>query len=150
MGTLSATDITKPVAGIAQTVVLCGTVDLSASGQNITPATGDLLIPLKLPAGFKCSAVLANVRTAFGATAPSSVGISHTDGSTPSQATPEQLVTATGDTTFASTGMKTLLPRLGAFTTDKEANLLVTFGTLGTPAKGVADFVAIGEFVGSK
>lgn len=152
MSTYNAFDLaTKTLVSDDQATILAGTLDLSSAGAyNVAAATGDVLVPLKIPAGLKISAVFANVRTAFGATAPSSIGFAHIDGSTTVTASPEQAITATGDTSMASTGMKTLLPRIGAFTIGKDSYLTVTFGTVGTGAKGIVDFVVIGEFLGVK
>lgn len=149
MATYNASDLTsKALPGIAQAATYFGTVS-----PGVNTATGDILRPCKLPAGFKFAFLLVNVRTAFAATAPASIGFAHVDGSTPDAsvfASPSTQVTAATDTTHASTGTKLVMPQGGVWTTVKESWLQVTFGTLVTPATGVADYVAVGEFVGSK
>jgi hypothetical protein len=146
MATYNAADLlTKPLPGIDQAAVLVGTMV-----PGTATATGDVMNPCKLPAGFKLAAVLINVRTAFGATAPAKIGIAHVDGSTPPQANPDTLVAAITDASHATTGTKLVMPQAGVFTTSKDSYLQVVFGTIVTGAAGTADYVALGEFVGSK
>jgi hypothetical protein len=149
MATYNAADLlTKAVPGIDQGIVLSGTIS-----PGTATATGDLLRPLKIPAGVKVTALLINVRTAFGATAPASLGFSHTDGSavpTSVVAAAAQGITAATDTSLATTGTKLVMPQGGAFVTLKECYLEALFGTIATGAAGVADFSLLGEFVGSK
>ena len=149
MATYNAADLlTKSVPGIDQGIVLSGTIS-----PGTATATGDLLRPLKIPAGVRVTSIQVNVRTAFGATAPASIGFSHVDGSavpTSVVAAAPQGVTAATDTTHASTGTKLVMPQAGAFVTLKECYLEVLFGTVATGAAGVADYVVIGEFAGSK
>jgi hypothetical protein len=151
MATYTASDLlTKPLPGIDQASNYFGTIS-----NSVATATGDLLRPLKLPAGFRMSVMFVNVRTAFGTTAPASIGISHVDGSTVpalvyGTATAATVITAATDTIHASTGNKLVMPQIGAWTTSKESYLEVLFGTIGTGAAGVADYSVIGEFAGSK
>jgi hypothetical protein len=149
MATYNASDLlTKALPGIDQASAYFGTVSPSAA-----TATGDLLRPCKLPAGFRLCVLMINVRTAFGATAPASIGISHVDGSTvPTTvvATASTAVTAATDASHATTGAKLVMPQAGVFTTLKESYLEVLFGTIVTGASGVADYAAFGEFAGSK
>jgi hypothetical protein len=144
VATYNASDITKSLPGIDEGAVYYGSV---APGVNT--ATGDVLNPCKLPAGLTVVAVQVNVRTAFASTAPAKIGIAHVDGSTPPQANPDTLLVPITDTSLATTGVKTLMPQAGPFTTQKDSYLQVVFGTVATPAQGVADFVAYGEFKGS-
>lgn len=146
MTTYNATDLlSKPLAGsIENAGVYMGSV---SPGSNT--ATGDVLQPMKLPAGFKFCALLVNVRTAFASTAPAKIGIAHIDGSTPPQANPDSLVVASTDTSHASTGVKTLMPQNGPFILQRDAWLQVVFGTIATAATGVADYVAMGEILGT-
>lgn len=146
MTTYVASDLaSKALPGVDQAAVYTGSV---APGANT--ATGDLLRPCKLPAGFKFAALMINVRTAFGATAPAKIGISHVDGSTPPQANPDTLIAAITDASHASTGVKVVMPQAGVFTTQRDSYLEVVFGTVATGASGVADYCALGEFVGTK
>lgn len=142
MPTYNASDLaTKQVASIAQAAVFAGRV---TPGANT--ATGDILRPCRLPAGFRLLTLFVNVVTAFGATAPAKIGFSHVDGSASGQDTAVALLT---DTTHASPGVKTLVPAADALTA-KDAYLEVVFGTVATPASGDAKYVAIGEWHGSK
>lgn len=153
MPTYNAADLlTKPIPSIDQGITLTGTVTATAN-----TVTGDNLRPLRIPAGCRIGALLINVRTAFGATAPASIGLSHTDGtavpaSVFGSATALTCIAAATDTSHATTGTKLVMPQIGgtALVTSKESNLEVTFGTVATGAQGVADYTLIGEFVGSR
>lgn len=146
MATYSASDInTKPVPSIDNALVVFGN---STPGANT--ATADILRPCKIPAGFRVTHVLVNVRTAFAATAPAKIGLTHVDGSTPAAANPDTLLVAATDTAHATTGVKTLMPQAGPFLTEKDSYLTVVFGTIATAASGVADYVVCGEWVGVK
>ena len=149
MTTYVAADLaTKPVPGIDQAAVHMGTI-----APGVATATGDLLRPLKMPNGLKVCALLVNVRTAFGATAPASIGFSQTNNAAPSAATypsPSTQFTAATDVTFATTGLKMVMPQAGAFLTPNDCYLEVLFGTVATGAAGVADFVLLSEFTGTK
>lgn len=151
MTTYNASDLlTKPLPGIDQAAAYFGTISPSTA-----TATADLLRPMKLPGGFKMGALLVNVRTAFGASAPASIGISHTDNTTvPSSvfgtATAATVVAAATDTTHATTGTKVVMPQIGAWITQRESYLEVLFGAVVTGAAGVADYCALGEFTGTR
>lgn len=150
MATHRSNDIDRPV-GQAQGAVLTGNIDLSATGLiNVAVGTGDLLVPMKIPAGFRVSALIVGVVTAFGTAAPVSIGIRHSDGSTPPWSNPEQLIAASNDAVLNTINTKVFVPRLGAFTTEKDSELLLTVGTVSAGAKGVAYFTLIGEFMGAK
>jgi hypothetical protein len=160
MATYNAMDLlTKAVPGIDQAIALTGSLDNSTTGNNATTLSGDQLRPVKIPAGVRVSLLIVSVTTAFGATAPASIGVSHTDGSTVpasvytlprgtlAAATVIQPIT---DATLATTGNKVVVPVNGPFITAKESYLEFLFGTVVTGAKGVADITVLGEFVGSR
>lgn len=141
--------LNKPVPSIAQSEILVG-----SASPGVNTATGDLLRPLKMPIGFKVAALLVNVKAAFAATAPASIGFSQTDGlpvsDTVTYPSPSTQIAAATDTTHATTGTKLVMPQGGPWVTPRESYLEVLFGTLVTPATGSADYAVLGEFVGSK
>lgn len=149
MATYNASDLaSKPLSSIDQAAVYFGTV---SPGTNT--ATSDKMRPCRIPAGFRVTAVMVNVRTAFASTAPAKIGFSHVDGTTPDATVfpnPDTQIAAITDTSHASTGTKLVMPQAGVFTTVKESYLEIVFGTVATPATGVADYVIFGEFAGSK
>jgi hypothetical protein len=149
MTTYVAADLaTKPVPAIDQAAIHFGTI-----APGVATATGDLLRPLKMPNGLKVGALLVNVRTAFGATAPASIGFSQINGAAPNATTypsPSTQFAVATDTTFATTGVKVVMPQAGAFLTPNDSYLEVLFGTVATGASGVADFTLISEFTGTK
>ena len=149
MPTYNAPDLlTKSVPGIDQGIVLTGSIV-----NGVATATGDLLRPMKIPAGVRVAALLVNVRTAFGTTAPASLGFSHTDGSavpTSVVASAPVGIAAATDASLATTGTKLVMPQGGPFITLKECYLEALFGTVASGAAGVADFTILGEFVGSR
>jgi hypothetical protein len=149
MATYNASDLlTKPVPGIDQAAVYFGTVS-----PGVTAATGDLLRPCKIPSGIKVAALLVNVRTAFGTSAPASIGFSRVDGKTPDATvypTPSTQIAAATDTTHATTGVKVVMPQAGVWVTPSDSYLEVLFGAITGGASGVADYCVLGEFVGTK
>lgn len=149
MATYIASDLlTKSVPSIDQGAIHFGTI-----APGVATNTGDLLRPCKLAAGSKVAALLVNVRTAFGATAPASIGFSNHDNSTPDPTvypSPSTQIAAATDVTFATTGVKVVMPQAGVWVTPKLAYLEVLFGTVVTGAAGIADVVVLSEFVGSK
>lgn len=149
MATYNAADLAnKALPGIDQAAVYFGTVS-----PGTATATGDVLRPCKMPGGLKVAALLINVRTAFGATAPASIGFAPVDGSTPDASvysSPSTQIAAATDTSHATTGTKVVMPQAGVFVTPKDSYLQVVFGTIVTGASGVADYTVLGEFVGSK
>ena len=149
MATYTAADLaTKQLPGIDQAAIYFGTIS-----NSVATATGDLLRPLKIAAGVKVAALMVNVRTAFGSTAPASIGFSQVNGKTPDTTiytTPSTQIAAATDTTHASTGVKMVMPQAGVWVTPSDCYLEVLFGTIVTGAAGVADYVLHGEFVGTK
>jgi hypothetical protein len=149
MATYTALDLTsKPLAGVDQAAVYFGTI-----APGTATATADLLRPCRLPSGLKVAALMVNVRTAFGATAPASIGFANTDGSAldaTAYPAPATQIAAATDTTFATTGLKMVMPQAGVFVTVRESFLQILFGTVATGAAGTADVVVFGEFVGSR
>lgn len=145
MATYVDTELTsKPLPSIAQAASYSGRV---TPGTNT--ATGDILRPCKMPAGFRIRALLINVVTAFASTAPAKIGFSHVDGSTPAQANPDTAIAATTDTSHASTGVKTIVPATSPLT-EKDSFLEIVFGTIATAASGDARYVVFGEWHGAK
>ena len=146
MPTYQAADITKSVPGIDQAAVYFGTIN-----NVVATATGDVLNPCKIAAGIAVVTLVINVRAAFGATAPASMGITHVDGSAvPAIVTaiPVTCVVVAADTTLQTTGTKLLMPSAGPFVTQRDSFLSVVFGAVVTGSAGIADFVVKGEFRG--
>lgn len=142
--------ISKPLPGIDQGAAYFGSVTPSA-----VIAASDILRPMKLPGGFKLGALLVNVRVAFGAAAPASIGLTHTDGSVVpasvyGSATAATVIAAATDVTHATVGTKVVMPQIGTVSTFKDSYLEVLFGAPTTPAAGTADYCAFGEFLGTR
>jgi hypothetical protein len=130
MPTFTSADINKALpAGQGEAVVYDGAI-------TGTPATGDKLNWMKIPAGTRLCEVSIRVTTAFAATAPSTLQLAPLDGSAV-----EVLVNA-GDTVLATVNKKAM--SFAPMTVAKDSYLQLLLGTLVTPAAGALTATALG------